>query len=116
MPELGALRGRTGGQGPSVASRKGHTGRDALGKTVPGELRVWDWREKFRAGRGDATRVVDRETQLGGGEGTGRGPGARGERVPGAAVAREAQLAGPAGGGGGGSAPLTQAASQCLWR
>lgn len=27
-----------------------------------------------------------------------------------------AQLAGPAGAGGGGSAPLTQAASQCLWR
>lgn len=59
---------------------------------------------------------VDRKTQLGVGEGTGRGPGARGERVPGAAVTREAQLAGPAGGGGGGSAPLTQAASQCLWR
>lgn len=64
------------------------------------------WREKFRAGSGVPTRGAGRGVQLGDAEGKGRGPGAW----------REVQLAGPAGGGGGGSAPLTQAASQCLWR
>lgn len=83
------------------------------------------WREKFQAGRKEfqagrrgvvPSRGVDRETQLGVEEGAGGVPGARGERDPGAGARREAQLAGPAEGGGGGSAPLTQAASQCLWR
>lgn len=69
--------------------------------------------------RGPHERGMGRETQPGVGEGAagaGSGPGARGERVPGARARRKAQLAGPAGVGGGGSAPLTQAASQCLWR
>lgn len=39
--------------------------------------------------RGDPTRVVGRETQLGVGEGAGGGPGARGERVPGVEMRRE---------------------------
>lgn len=83
-----------------LVAGKDEEGRMYLGKTVAKASSGFGGRrEKFRSGSRVPRRAVGRGTQLGTRERDGGSAGGAGGR-----------------GGGGGLAPLTQAASQCLWR